>query len=144
MESKPLYLKEENSIHVSVFTNKCTVMICAKQSKQTIEHRRPQILTVTINGASLADRIFRMVRVFVCVRVCLRRVLCRGESSDKVMALRGSCPGSSVGLAVQLALHEEVALLFKVDVTVGAHEAARVAELVSRFHHCAPIEEQQR
>ena len=74
--------------------------------------------------------------------VCVR-VLCRGESSDKVMALRGSCSGSSVGLAVQLALHEEVALLFKVDVTVGAHEAARVTELVPRFHHCAPIGEQQ-
>lgn len=59
------------------------------------------------------------------------------------MALRGSRPGSSVGLAVQLAFHEEVALLFKVDVTVGAHEAARVTELVPRFHHCAPIEEQQ-
>lgn len=43
--------------------------------------------------------------------------------------------GASVSLTVQLPLHEEVTLLFEVHVAVGAHEAAGVAEFVSRFHH---------
>lgn len=51
------------------------------------------------------------------------------------MALGGSHHGPGVSLAVELPLHKEVTLLFEVDVTVGAHEAAGVAEFVPGFHH---------
>jgi hypothetical protein len=40
-----------------------------------------------------------------------------------------------VGFTVQLPLHEEVALLFEVEVAVGAHEALRVPVLIPRLHH---------
>lgn len=51
------------------------------------------------------------------------------------MSLRRSHPSASVSLAVQLPLHKEVALLFEVDVAVGAHEATGVTVFVSRLHH---------
>lgn len=61
-----------------------------------------------------------------------------GKGRDEVVALGGSHPHSGVGLAVQLPPHEEVALLFEVDVAVGAHEAAGVAEFVPGFDHRPP------
>lgn len=51
------------------------------------------------------------------------------------MSLRWSHSSTSVSLAVQLPLHKEIALLFEVDVTVGAHKATRVTIFVSCFHH---------
>lgn len=74
--------------------------------------------------------------VFICTRN--KRNSCRRESCDEVVSLRWSHPAASVSLTVQLPLHKEVALLFEVDVAVGAHEAARVVVFVPRFHHCPP------
>lgn len=62
-------------------------------------------------------------------------VLRRGEGRDEVVSLRRSHPSAGVSLAVQLPLHKEVALLFEVDVAVGAHEATGVTVFVSRLHH---------
>lgn len=62
----------------------------------------------------------------------------RGKSRDEVVALGGSHPHTGVGLAVQLPPHKEVALLLEVDVAVGAHEAAGVAEFVPGFDHRPP------
>jgi len=59
----------------------------------------------------------------------------RGEGRDDVVALRWSHASASVSLTVQLPLHEEVALLFEVDVTVGAHKATGVTVFVSRLDH---------
>lgn len=59
----------------------------------------------------------------------------RRKGGDEVVPLGGSHPGPGVILAVELPLHKEVTLLFEVDVTVGAHEAAGVAEFVPGFHH---------
>lgn len=59
----------------------------------------------------------------------------RREGSDEVVPLGGPHPRTGVSLAVELPLHEEVALLFEVDVTVGTHEAAGVAEFVPGFDH---------
>lgn len=61
--------------------------------------------------------------------------LCRVEGRDEVVSLRRSHPSASMRLAVQLALHKEVAPLLEVDVAVGAHKAAGVAVLVPRLHH---------
>lgn len=59
----------------------------------------------------------------------------RRIGSNEVVALGGSHPHTGVSLAVELPLHKEVALLFEVDVTVGTHEAAGMAEFVPGFHH---------
>lgn len=59
----------------------------------------------------------------------------RRKSRDEVVPLRRSHSSTSVSLTVQLPLHEEVALLFEVDVTVGAHKATGVTKFVSCFHH---------
>lgn len=53
-----------------------------------------------------------------------------GVQSDGVVAFWGSRTGSRVGLTVQLPLHEEVALLLEVEVTVSAHKALGVPVLI--------------
>lgn len=53
-----------------------------------------------------------------------------GVQSDGVVAFWGSRTGSRMGLAVQLPLHEEVALLLEVEVTVSTHEALGVPVLI--------------
>lgn len=63
----------------------------------------------------------------------------RGERGHEVVSLRWSHSDPSVSLAVQLPPHEEVALLFEVDVTVGAHKAAGVTVFVSCFDHCPAV-----
>lgn len=67
-----------------------------------------------------------------------KKDLHRGKCGDEVVPLRWSHSGSSVTLTVQLPLHQEVAHLFQVDVTVGANEAAGVMILVPSFHHRPP------
>lgn len=76
---------------------------------------------------------FGSVRLTACL-CATRGRLRRSERCDEVVPLRRPHPGASVGLAVQLPLHEEVALLFEVDVTVGAHEATGVTVFVPGFH----------
>lgn len=85
-------------------------------------------------------------RVRVCegtagVRVQDVEVLCRRVSGDEVVTLRGSRTSSGMGLTVKLPLHEEVALLFKVGVTVSAHKAAGVAVFVPGLHYCPPVDQ---
>lgn len=83
-----------------------------------------------------------LARVYLCVClsvcVCAHNLgnLCRRKSCDEVVSLRWSHSSTSMSLAVQLTLHKEIALLFEVDVTVGAHKASRVTIFVSSFHHC--------
>lgn len=50
--------------------------------------------------------------------------------SDGVVAFWGPRTGSRMGLTVQLPLHEEVALLLEVEVTVSTHEALGVPVLI--------------
>lgn len=73
--------------------------------------------------------------VFLTPQLESHGCLCRGEGRDKVVTLWRSHPSTSVRLAVQLTLDEEVAPLLEVDVTVGADEAAGVAVLVPSLHH---------
>ena len=54
-----------------------------------------------------------MQLVYVCVCVLRRSVSCH-----KIVTLWRSCAGTGMGLAVQLTLHEEIALLLKVHITV--------------------------
>lgn len=63
-------------------------------------------------------------------------LLCRRKSCDEVVSLWWSHSSTCVSLAVQLPLHKEVALLFEVDVAVGAHKATGVMIFVPCFHHC--------
>lgn len=65
----------------------------------------------------------------------------RRISCDEVMPLWWSHSGTSVSLTVQLPLHKEIALLFEVDVTIGAHKATRVMIFIPRFHHCPAVAE---
>lgn len=70
-----------------------------------------------------------------CVRARSAQGLSFGIKGDCVVALRGPHAGPGVSFAVQLPLHEEVALLFEVEVTVCAHEALRMPVFVPRFHN---------
>ena len=45
--------------------------------------------------------------------------------------------------AVQLALHEEVALLFEVEVAVGTHEALRMPVLIPCLHNGTAVEKRE-
>lgn len=58
-----------------------------------------------------------------------------GIKSDCVVALWGPHAGPCVGFAVQLPPHEEVALLFEVEVTVSTHEALWMPMLVPHLHN---------
>lgn len=53
-----------------------------------------------------------------------------GVQSDGVVAFWGPRAGSRVRLTVQLPLHEEVAFLFEVQVTVSTHKALGVPVLI--------------
>ena len=53
-----------------------------------------------------------------------------GVQSDGVVALWGPRAGSRVRLTIQLPLHEEVAFLLEVEVTVGTHKALGVPVLI--------------
>lgn len=64
-----------------------------------------------------------------------------GVQSDGVVAFWGSRTGSRMGLTVQLPLHEEVALLLEVEVTVSTHEALGVPVLISRLDDSASVGE---
>ena len=70
-----------------------------------------------------------------CVRARSAQGLSFGIKGDCVVALRGPHAGPGVSFAVQLPLHEEVALLFEVEVTVCAHEALQMPVFVPRFHN---------
>lgn len=88
--------------------------------------------------------------VHICVSLCVcacahqRGDLCRRISCDEVVSLRWSHSSTSVSLAVHLPFHKEIALLFEVDVTVGAHKAAGVTILVSCFHHRPAVAQKTR
>lgn len=58
-----------------------------------------------------------------------------GVKSNCVVALRRPHAGSGVSFAVQLPLHEEVALLLEVEVAVSTHEALGMPVLVPRLHN---------
>lgn len=69
------------------------------------------------------------------VRARAAQALSFGVEGDCVVALRGPRAGPGVGFAVQLPLHEEVALLLEVEAAVSAHEALGVPVLIPRLHH---------
>lgn len=84
------------------------------------------------------------VCLYVCLCTCLwlcllERNLRRRISCDEVLSLWWPHSGTSVSLTVQLPLHKEIPLLFEVDVTVGAHKAARVMIFIPCFHHCPAV-----
>ena len=62
-----------------------------------------------------------------------------GVDGDHVVALRRLHAHLGVGLAVQVLLDEEVALLLEVHAAVVAHEALGVVELVSGLDDGAAV-----
>lgn len=81
-----------------------------------------------------------------CVRACVLRSawdLGFGVESDCVVALWGPRAGSCMRLAVQLPLHEEVALLFEVEAAVSTHEAVGMPVLIPRLHDSPAAEKQE-
>lgn len=62
-----------------------------------------------------------------------------GIERDHVIAFWGPRAGPGVVFAVQFSLHEEVALLLEVKVTVSTHETFWVAVLVAGLHHSTPV-----
>ena len=67
-----------------------------------------------------------------------------GVQSDGVVAFWGSRTGSRMDLTVQLPLHEEVALLLEVEVTVSTHEALGVPVLIPGLDDSASAGRRQR
>lgn len=57
-----------------------------------------------------------------------------GEHGDHVVALRWRDPLPGMLFTVDLIFHKEMALLFQVGATVGAHITFRVAVAVSKLH----------
>lgn len=66
-----------------------------------------------------------------------------GIQSDCVVALWGPRAGSCMSFAVQLSLHEEVALLLEVEVAVSTHKALWVPVLIPRLHNGPPVEKKE-
>ena len=60
-----------------------------------------------------------------------------GEHRDHVIALRWSDPFPGMLFTVDLILHEEMALLFQVGATVGAHVTLGVAVTFPQLHEHA-------
>ena len=48
-----------------------------------------------------------------------------------------------MSFAVQLPLHEEVALLFEVEVAISTHEALRMPVLIPRLHNSTTVEKEE-
>lgn len=67
-------------------------------------------------------------------RVWSRSAGSLGEHGDHVVAFRWRDPLSSVLFTVDLIFHKEMALLFQVCATVGAHVTLGVAVTVSQLH----------
>lgn len=57
-----------------------------------------------------------------------------GKHSDHVVAFRRCDPLSGVHFTVDLIFHKEMALLFQVCATVGAHVTLRVAVTIPQLH----------
>lgn len=77
-----------------------------------------------------------MVAVAACSPSSARASL--GVDCDHVVALGWRHSLACVLLAINLVLHKEMSLLFKIDVAVGAGVALRVTELGSQLYHHSP------